>query len=224
MLNTSQRLVNKNTLTWWYVFKRSWRCLQDVFARRLEDILKTSWQDVLKMSWRRLDDVLKISWRRLEDVLKTSWRRIDKTNILVLTKTSSEDVWLIRIYSSLSRHLEDVLKRSFEDECLLGIINYVRNTYHRFPIQVLLWEVFVIDIVMEFLSFGYKKGETQEKVFCCFSFCSQSHIGTTLSLKLWRNFCLFRWLNFNRSFVKSLMNWIELKILIFLVKKRISLT
>ena len=161
---------------------------------------------------------------RLEDVLKTSWRRMDKTNILVLTKTSSEDVWLIRIYSSLSRNLEDVLKRSFEDECLLGIINYVRNTYHRFPVQVLLWEVFVIDIVMEFLSFGYKKGETQEKVFCCFSFCSQSHIGTPLSLKLLRNFCLFKWLNFNRSFVKSLMNWIKLKILIFPVKKRILLT
>ena len=63
--------------------KTSWRCLEDVFARRLEDVLKTS--------WRRLEDVLKTSWRRLENVLKTSWRRIAKTNILVLTKTSSED-------------------------------------------------------------------------------------------------------------------------------------
>ena len=84
MLNTSQRLVNKNSLTWWFVFKTSWRCLQDVFARRLEDVLKTF--------WRRLEHVLNTSWRRLENVLKTS----------------SEDVWVIRIYSSSSRSLEDV--------------------------------------------------------------------------------------------------------------------
>ena len=89
MLSTSQRLVNKNSLTWSYVFKTSWRCLQDVFARRLEDVLKTF----------------------LQDVLKTSWRRMDKTNILVLTETSSENVWLTRIYSSSSRRLEDVFWR-----------------------------------------------------------------------------------------------------------------
>ena len=34
---------------------------------------------------------MKTFWRRLENVLKKSWRRIAKTNILVLTKTSSED-------------------------------------------------------------------------------------------------------------------------------------
>ena len=108
MLNTSQRLVNKNSLTWWYVFKTSWRCLQDVFARRLEDVLKTSWrclEDVLKTSWRRLEDVWtrRIYWswpRRLEDVLKTS----------------SEDIRLRWTYSSWSRRLEDVFKTSFEDE------------------------------------------------------------------------------------------------------------
>ena len=64
---------------------------------RLEDILKTFLQDVLKTSW--------------QDVLKTSWRRIAKTNILVLTKTSSEDVRLRRTYSSWSRRLEDVFRR-----------------------------------------------------------------------------------------------------------------
>ena len=53
---------------------------------------------------------------RLEDVLKTSWRRIAKTNILVLTKTSSEDVRLRRTHSSWWRRLEDVLKTSSEDE------------------------------------------------------------------------------------------------------------
>ena len=33
-----------------------------------------------------------------------------------ILKTSSEEVWLIRIYSSSLRLLEDVLKTSFEDE------------------------------------------------------------------------------------------------------------
>ena len=51
-----------------------------------------------------------------------------KTNILVLIKvlkTSSEDVWVRRICSSWSRHLEDVFKTSsrglHQDECLLGL-------------------------------------------------------------------------------------------------------
>ena len=65
------------------------------------------------MTWRRLEDVFV---RRLEDVLKTSWRRTVKMNILILTKTSSEDVRLSRTYSSWSRSLEDVFKRSSEDE------------------------------------------------------------------------------------------------------------
>ena len=56
-------------------------------------------------------DVLKRSWRRLENVLKTSWRRMTKTNILVLIKTSFEDVWVRWIYSSWSRRLEDVFWR-----------------------------------------------------------------------------------------------------------------
>ena len=59
---------------------------------------------------------MKTSWKRLEDVLKTSWRRTVKMNILILTKTSSEDVRLSRTYSSWSRSLEDVFKRSSEDE------------------------------------------------------------------------------------------------------------
>ena len=84
------------------VFKTSWRCLEDDFARRLENILKMSWQDVLKMSWRCLQDVLKVSWiifaRRFEDVLKRSWRHL-------------EDVWLRRIYWSWQRRLQDVFWR-----------------------------------------------------------------------------------------------------------------
>ena len=120
MLNASQRRVNKNSLTWWYVLKTSWRCLEDVF----QDVLKTFWRslaDVLKTSSKRLEVVLKMSWRRLcktswrplENVLKMSWRRIVKTNILVLTKTSSEDVSLRRTYSSWSRRLEERRKTSW---------------------------------------------------------------------------------------------------------------
>ena len=115
MLNASQRRVNKNSLTWWYVLKMSWRRfsrrLEDIFktsSKRLEDLFARRLEDVLKTSWRRLENLLKTSW---QDVLKTSWRRIAKTNILVLTKTSSEDVRLRRTYSSWSRRLEDVFQR-----------------------------------------------------------------------------------------------------------------
>ena len=110
MLNASQRRVNKNSLTWWYVLKTSWRylcktswrCLEDVFKTswsRLEDVLKTFLQDDLKTSWKRVEDVLA---RRLEDVWKTCgqgeyigldqdvfWRRNGKANIFLLIKTSS---------------------------------------------------------------------------------------------------------------------------------------
>ena len=92
---------------------------ENVLKRSLQDVLKTSWrrlQNVLNKSWRCLEDVLKTSWRRLENVLKTSWRRMTKTSILVLIKTSSEDVWVRRIYSSWSRRLQDVLKTSSEEE------------------------------------------------------------------------------------------------------------
>ena len=102
VFNTSQRLANKNSFTWWYVIrlqnvlKMSSRRICKTSWRPFEDVFKTSWQDVLKTSWRGLENVLKTSWRRLEDVLaksledilKTSWRRMDKTNILALTKTS----------------------------------------------------------------------------------------------------------------------------------------
>ena len=78
MLNVSQRRVNKNSLTWWYVLKTSWRYLCKTSWRCIEDVFKTSWrllEDILKTffktSWRRFEDVLA---RHLEDVLKTSWR------------------------------------------------------------------------------------------------------------------------------------------------------
>ena len=113
MLNTSQRLVNKNSSSWWYVLKTSWRHLCKMSTKRLEEVLKMYWR-----RWRRLEYVWpgRIYWswpRRPEDVLKAS----------------SEDVWLRRIYSSWSRRLEDVFwrrrrktssRRLYQDECLLA--------------------------------------------------------------------------------------------------------
>ena len=95
MLNASQRRVNKNSLTWWYILKTSWRCLKDTFPRTLEDGLKTS--------SRHLEDVLKTFWRRLEDIwprrIYSSWSR----HLEDVLKMSSEDLWLRWIYLSWSR-------------------------------------------------------------------------------------------------------------------------
>ena len=94
-----------------YLCRTSWR--------RFEDGLKASWRRLSEMSWRCLEDVLnmsskrlgKTSWTRLENVLKTSWRRMTDTNILVLTKTSSEEVWLRWIYWSWLTRLQEVFWR-----------------------------------------------------------------------------------------------------------------
>ena len=106
VLNASQRRVNKNSLTWWY-------------------ILKTSRRYLCKTSWRCFEDVFKTSWTRLENVLKRSWRRMAKRNILVLIKTSSEEVRLRRTNLSWWRRLEDVLKTSSSRRMFAGEkINY----------------------------------------------------------------------------------------------------
>ena len=84
---------------------------------RLENVLKMSPRRICETSWRRFKDVLRTTWRCLEDIWKTlktygqdeywSWaRRLED-----VLKTCSEDIWLIRIYSSSSRRLEDVFWR-----------------------------------------------------------------------------------------------------------------
>ena len=76
-------------------------------------------QNVLNMSWRHF---CKTSFRRFKNILKTSWQGVLKTygqgeyigpdqDVL---KTSSEDIWLRQIYSSLSKRLEDILETSYE--------------------------------------------------------------------------------------------------------------
>ena len=103
---------------------------------RLQNLLKMSSRRICKTSWRRFEDVLKMPWRGLENVLKTSWRhlwrRMDKTNILVLTKTSwrrmiNKNIFVLK--TSWRRLLKakpkDVFKASsrrlHQNECLLGI-------------------------------------------------------------------------------------------------------
>ena len=115
------RLENVLKISLQNALKTSWRCLEDVLKiRRLEDVLKTILQDFLKTSWRRF---YKTSWRRLG---KTSWRRMSKMIILLLIKTSSEDVWVRLTYSSWSRRLEDVLKMSWR--CLENLLKmYLRR-------------------------------------------------------------------------------------------------
>ena len=84
------------------VLKTFWRCLEDIFGRRLgktscrclENAFKTSSkrvQDSLKMSWRCLEEFFQASW---QDLLKASWKHFEgvlkkymtKANIFVLIK------------------------------------------------------------------------------------------------------------------------------------------
>ena len=114
------------------VLKMSSRHICENFWKCFEDVLKTYQQDVLKMSWRNLEDILKTPWKRFQDasktflqkVLKTSWKRLEdvlktygQDEYIGLEqdalKTSSEDVWLIRILlktktKDVSRRLQDV--------------------------------------------------------------------------------------------------------------------
>ena len=129
MLNASQRRVNKNSLTWWYVLKTSWRYLCKTSWRRLQNILKTS--------WRFLEDVFR---RRLENVLKTYGQDEYIGLGQDVLKTFSEDVQLRRIYSPWSRRLlktktKDVFKASSSRRMFAGLApaNYrlLRLTWYR---------------------------------------------------------------------------------------------
>ena len=99
--------------------KMSWRRIEDVLKKFLQDVLKRFWKRPKDVLARRLRNVLKV----IENVWKMAWSCMTKTNMLVpvrhledVLKTSFEDVWLRRIYWSWSRRLEDVLKTSSADE------------------------------------------------------------------------------------------------------------
>ena len=144
------------------VLKMSWRCLEDIFARRFEDVLKTSWkrlskascknvlqkcfQDIFKTSSRCLVDVLKTF---LQDVLKMSWRRFEDVwprriylpwsrRLQDVLSTFSEDAWVMRIYLSWWRRLENVFwrrRRLHEDQCLLGNADLKKPEMHFWRFQ-----------------------------------------------------------------------------------------
>ena len=127
MLNASERRVNRNSLTWWYVLKTSWRYSCKTSWRCLEDVFKTSWrglEDVLKTFWRGLADVLKMPWRRLQNVLKTSSRCLEDVFARRL-----EDVWPRRIYWSWPSRLEDVCWRH---KAKANIFVLIKTSWRRF--------------------------------------------------------------------------------------------
>ena len=107
--------------------------MRDVSWRRFEDLLKTSWQDVLKMSWRRLEDVMA---RRLEDVLKTYGQDEYIGLGQDVLETSSEDIWLIRIYSSSSRCHEDVFIKTNVCWVVIMIIRLILISFFNFFIEM----------------------------------------------------------------------------------------
>ena len=113
------RLENVLKMSSRRICETSWGRLEDVLmtsGKRLEDVLETFLQDILKTSWSRLEDV----WTtRILVLSKTSWRRL---------KTSSEDIWLIRIYSPSSRRLEDVFWRRRRKSSSRGLQNVFIET------------------------------------------------------------------------------------------------
>ena len=132
-----QDVLNKSWRCLEDIFKTSWKCLEEVFARHLQDVCKTfsrRLQDVLKMSSRHLQDLFKTFWRLLQNVLKTSSKdhfekdifkvyhqvncscyHVFKTIMLVLIKTSSEYVWVKRIFLSWSRRRRKMSPRYLQD-------------------------------------------------------------------------------------------------------------
>ena len=84
------------------------RRLEGIFARHLEDVLKTS--------WKRVQEVLKTYG--LDEYIGLDW------NVL---KTSSEDEWLRRIYSTWLRRLlrtktRDIFKTPSSRRMFSGIL------------------------------------------------------------------------------------------------------
>ena len=133
VLNASQRRVNKNSLTWWYVLK--------TFSKRLQDVLKMSWRRFLI----RLEDVFKTSWRRL---CETSWKRLEDVRprrIYWSWPRRFEDVRLRQTCSSWSRRLlktKDVFKRSSSRRMFAGWIPEWRKQAWQKKLQFLKIVIF----------------------------------------------------------------------------------
>ena len=77
-----------------------------------------------------------------------------------------------------------------------------------------------------FCLFSANNGKREKKWSVVSVFEPQSHIGLGASLKLWRNLCLFQWLNFNRSLNNNLPpagSWIAKRDLCFKLKNSLNI-
>ena len=122
--------------------KTSWRSLEDILkasSKRLKDVLKMSWRRFCKTSWRRLVNVLKRSWQDVFNMFsQEEYIGLDQD----VLKTSSEDVWLRRIYWSWWRRLEDVFwrrgwktsSRSLQDAYIKRNVCWVTKMQGRFSL------------------------------------------------------------------------------------------
>ena len=110
VLKTPWRHVNENSSTWWYIWKTSWKGLEDVFKTSLQDVFKTFWRRLEDVFKTFLQDVLKKFWKCLQDV----WPRWICSEVL---KTSSDDVWLGKAnlswwkYNEILNYFSDTLTR-----------------------------------------------------------------------------------------------------------------
>ena len=93
------------------VLKTPWKCLENVFARRLENFFKTSWKLIAMTN---ILVLTKTSWRNLEGVFR---RSITKANIFVLIKTS----WWRLLKTKTKDVFKTSSKRLHQEECLVGI-------------------------------------------------------------------------------------------------------
>ena len=88
-------------------------------------------------------------------------------------------------------------------------------------------EVFILNkLFRSFCLFSVKSGQCKKKWSVVSVSQPQSHIGLGASLKLWRNLCSFKWLNFNRSLDNKLTptgSWIVKRDFCFKLKNSLNI-
>ena len=102
VLKTYWRPVKKNVLSWWYLLKTFWSCLENVFTRRLEYI----WPRRIYSSWSRrlLKMKMKTSSRHLQEVFIKVWITSLKIDLVAfLFFFSSNWLWKNSL-KKLSKH------------------------------------------------------------------------------------------------------------------------
>ena len=122
------------------------------FWRRLLNVIKTPSRCLKGIFGRYLKDILTTSWKRFQDVLKKLWRRYENVwargvyssrsrRLNDILKKSSEDIWRRRIYSSLSRRLEVSFKTSSKDEDETSLKDIFKTSLLRRMFTWVVWRV-----------------------------------------------------------------------------------